>query len=120
MEKAKNLSIKPIFCLSVHPREYTFYADLYAQMGAEYFFTHHFYTVLEPDTKQKVRYNNAESFSKCHYPIKFCITNDDFDTVSASIREGADWITFGRAIHTPDRDACRNWIQMIHGTSREV
>lgn len=115
---AKDLSIQPIFYLSVHPQDYTYYADLYADMGAKYFFTHHYYRVLDQRTHEPVLCNNAESFMACRNPIRFCITNDDFDAVQDSIRAGADWITFGRAIRTPDREACRRWIERIHGTER--
>ena len=118
MREAEQLRINPIFCLSVHPKEFTFYADLYAEMGVRYFFTHHFYTVLDSETHTPVKYNNAISFSMCKRPIQFCITNDDFDQVPDSIRSGADWITFGKAIHSLDRSTCRKWVKMIHSTRR--
>ncbi len=118
MDMAKDMHVKPIFCLSVHPQDYTYYTDLYADMGAEYFFSHHYYNVLDKNTHEPVRCNNAESFMACRNPVKFCITNDEFDTLEASVKAGADWITFGRAIRTPDREACRTWIQKIHGIER--
>lgn len=118
MQIAAGLRVKPVFYLTVHPADYTYYADLYAKMGAEYFFTHHFYQVPDQQTHAPVLFDNAKSFMACRHPVKFCITNDNFDSVPDSIRAGADWICFGNAIHTPDREACRRWIDMIHSTAR--
>ena len=114
MEKAEKMHLIPIYCLSVHPQDFTYYADLYHGMGVRYFFTHHYYNVLDKTTRQPVRCNNADAFNACRGSICYGITNDEFETVQDSIRAGASWITFGNAIHTPDREACRKWIQLIH------
>ena len=114
MQMCRDLRVKPIFCFNVHPADYTYYADLYSDMGVEYFFSHHYYTVRDKVTREMTTYDNCASFNACKNPIKYCITNDVFDTVPASVKAGADWITFGTAIHTPDYEACKKWVDMIH------
>ena len=116
MDRAKDMHLVPIFFLCVHPQDYTYYADLYHEMGVRYFFTHHYYDVPDKETYQIVRCNNADAFNACRNRICYGISNDDFESAKESVRAGASWIIFGKDIQKADREACRKWIDMIHTT----
>ncbi|MBR0092514.1 MAG: hypothetical protein IJP92_12525 [Lachnospiraceae bacterium] len=117
VQKGGELGIVPVFHLGVHPRDYTRYARIYADMGAKYFFTHHYYEARNAQDDSVTRYDNLKNLRACGDDIRIIVTNDDFEDAVFCAAEGADMICFGAVLRGPESSpgVCRKWVEAIHG-----
>ena len=59
------------------------------------------------------KYNTLEDMRKA-VNVMIGVSDDDLSSALASVREGADWITFGTVLKQNDPEICRKWIDSIH------
>ena len=115
VEFCADACIKPIFDLSVHPNDMPRLAQEIASLGAEHVFSRH-YSVLKDAQGRDTRVDNISGILSGGHNFKLGITSDDLDEVKSAIRGGADWITFGWVLRSPNKEECKRWIDTIHNT----
>ena len=78
-------------------------------LGATHFFNHRYAPMNDPAGQ-----DNLAVYRSLAPDLHVTITSDIFEEAVDTARAGADCICFGRAIHTPDWEACWKWIDAIH------
>lgn len=110
VELCKKCGVEPVFDLSVRPEDMAPLTQRLAALGAKYIFTRRCSRV------------GLEGKPVDHLPfilphlgdMKLGITSDDLREATDTARAGADWITFGWVLRTPDSAVCQKWIDAIH------
>lgn len=103
----RSLGIEPIFHLSGKPEDFSKEAKKLESMGAKYLFTHR-YSHLEDGTRQDNLRVLKENCS-----CKIGITSDDLEEALDSVRQGADWITFGVVLRQYNPAEAKKWMETI-------
>lgn len=103
----RSQGLEPIFHLSGKPEDFPKEAKKLEGMGAKYLFTHR-YSVLEDGTRQD---NLWVLKSSCFCRIG--ITSDDLDEAEDSVKQGADWITFGVVLRQYNPAEAKKWMDTI-------
>ena len=112
MQTCREYGVKPIFDMAVKPEDLRIEIDKLVRHGAEYIFTRHYSASLDAtDTLQKqnlfpIILNGEKNFH-------LGITSDQLEEAQDAVRLGADWITFGWVLRTPDPLICKQWIDTI-------
>ena len=101
--------IIPVFYPFSKPEELGALTARMLALGATHFFNHRYAPMGDPSGQ-----DNLAVYKALSPDIHVTITSDDFPEAVDSARAGADCICFGRAIHTPNREAARKWIDAIH------
>lgn len=109
----RKVGIRPIFDLSVHPRDMRALAEKLVGMGAEYIFSRHYSEVTDASGAAE-RSDNITAILAGGKNFTLGITSDDLEEAVHAARSGADWITFGLVLRDPNPAICRAWIDAIH------
>lgn len=104
---SRSLGLEPIFHLSGKPEDFYKEAKKLEDMGAKYLFTHR-YARLEDGTRQDNLRVLKENCS-----CKIGITSDDLEEAADSVRQGADWITFGVVLRQYNPTEAKKWMETI-------
>lgn len=112
MQTCRDYDVKPIFDMAVKPEDMRKEIDKLVRHGAQFIFTRHYSASLDAtDTLQKqdlfpILLSGEKNF-------RLGITSDQLDEAQDAVRLGADWITFGWVLRTPDPLICKQWIDTI-------
>lgn len=105
--------IRPIFDLAVHPRDLRSRAEQLHRLGAEFLFTRRTSQFTLDDGGRETA-DHLPALLVENRPYLLGITSDRLEEAQACARAGADWITFGWVLRTPDPAICKQWIDSIH------
>ena len=112
MQTCQKYGVEPIFDMAVKPSDLREEIHKLVRHGAKYIFSRH-YTALYNESDQLVREDNFSQFDGEGRKYVLGITSDDLEEAQDAVRLGADWITFGWVLRTPDPAVCRHWIDTI-------
>lgn len=101
--------IIPVFYPFSKPEELRSLTKEIIGLGATHVFNHRYAPMSDPKGQ-----DNLAVYRSLAPDLHVTITSDIFEEAVDTARAGADCICFGRAIHTPDWEACQKWIDAIH------
>ncbi len=110
VELCKKCGVEPVFDLSVRPEDMAPLTERLAALGAHYIFSCRYSSV---GLKGK-RVDHLPLLLPHLGDMKLGITSDDLQEATDTAQAGADWITFGWVLRTPDSATCQTWIDAIH------
>ncbi len=112
MQTCRKYGVEPIFDMAVKPSDLKKEIDKLVRHGAKYIFSRH-YTARYDEADQLIREDHFPQFGKDDRSYILGITSDDLEEAQDAVRLGADWITFGWVLRTPNPAVCKHWIDTI-------
>lgn len=104
--------VKPIVVMDVPFGQLAARAKHLQQLGVEHIFIHHHYEEIAAKTGRRSCDGVSDVAGAISVPLG--VSSDNYDEALEAVRQGADWITFGHALRTLDRELCKKWIDGIH------
>ena len=110
--------VTPIFHISTRCDLVPALAKRAAELGAKYLFLHRYY---EGDVDGKHLKLDHIRRVKEETGCVVGVTTDVFEEIEEAIREGADWVIFGKIVIQQQQNEaeCRRWVETIHAHRRE-
>lgn len=110
VELCKKCGVEPVFDLSVRPEDMAPLTARLCALGASYIFARRHSCV----GKERMLADNLPLILPHLGQMQLGITSDDLQEATDTAQAGADWITFGCVLRSPDPAVCKQWIDAIH------